>query len=142
MISITSTNEKVDNHVKSDVDCGPKIGERIQKVRMSIELTQRDFAQAVGISQSYIARIESGAKHHVSAPYLRSICHTFGIDYLWLATGAENREMRMTPNQELIGLIWNLEEEEASKIVDLIVKKAKAQRSESDELPLVSSVDH
>jgi len=62
------------------------INERILEIRTRQALTQKQFAQNLGITTSYVSRLEQG-KSTPSEPLLRLISYTFGEDPSWLHTG-------------------------------------------------------
>ena len=62
------------------------INERIFEIRIRQALTQKQFAQKLGITTSYVSRLEQG-KSTPSEPLLRLISYTFAEDFSWLHTG-------------------------------------------------------
>lgn len=64
------------------------IGERIKKLRKSMNLTQDIFAENLGVVSSYISLLERGKKEP-SEQLTLSICRTFGVRYDWLTKGEE-----------------------------------------------------
>lgn len=61
------------NHVNHQV------GQAIQELRQSQELTQSEFAQKIGVKRATITCIESG-NQGVSILTLGIICNEFGVD--------------------------------------------------------------
>lgn len=64
------------------------INERIKIARKSLNLTQIEFGNKVGISQGHLTSIESG-KRTVTDKSVIVICATFGINEEWLRNGTE-----------------------------------------------------
>ncbi len=64
------------------------IKERISEIRTRHALTQKQFAQDLGITPSYVSRLEQG-KSTPSEPLLRLICLTYGESLTWLHTGIQ-----------------------------------------------------
>lgn len=62
------------------------IGERIRKVRHNQGLTQKAFADSLGIAQGYLSSIESGKKVP-SDTLMIALSHLYRIDEGWLASG-------------------------------------------------------
>lgn len=62
------------------------IGERIRDARKSSKKTQKEFAQALDMSENYIWQIEKGQRDP-SERTLNDICRIFGINPDWLHTG-------------------------------------------------------
>lgn len=60
--------------------------DRIKKVRKNASLTQREFAEKLGLKQNTIAVYEMG-KSGVSDAVITSICREFDINKEWLETG-------------------------------------------------------
>ena len=63
------------------------IGERIKKIRKAKGLTQQKFADALDLKQNTIATYEMN-KTVPSERTLSDICEKFGVDPVWLRTGA------------------------------------------------------
>lgn len=61
------------------------LNERIKKVRKSLDLTQREFAERIGMKQNSIALIESG--RNTSDQTIFAICREFNVNEEWLRTG-------------------------------------------------------
>lgn len=59
---------------------------RIKEVRQKLNLTQAEFAEMIGLSQNYIALIETG-KRVPSSRTVSDICRVFGVSLDWLKTG-------------------------------------------------------
>lgn len=59
---------------------------RIKKTRKALDLTQRAFAEKIGMKQNSIALIESG-KRNISDQAILSICREFNVREEWLRTG-------------------------------------------------------
>jgi transcriptional regulator with XRE-family HTH domain len=62
------------------------VNERIRKVRKSLGLTIKEFAQTMGSSHGYLGGIELGDRP-VNLRTIRIICLTYGIREEWLLTG-------------------------------------------------------
>lgn len=62
------------------------IGRRIKELRQARELTQKEFADSLGIVQGFLSSIERGKKSP-SDTLLIAMCHYYGINRDWLMTG-------------------------------------------------------
>jgi phage repressor protein C with HTH and peptisase S24 domain len=62
------------------------IGERIRHIRKLLGLTQKEFAQQIGITQGFLTNVEKG-RYQPSEKVLRLISQTFGVSLEWLKTG-------------------------------------------------------
>lgn len=86
------------------------IKKRIVEIRTQATLTQKEFAQRLGITTSYVSRLEQGSSMP-SEPLLRLISYTFDVSLSWLRTGtADEQKRRRDPQgfdpillQEVIG---------------------------------------
>lgn len=59
---------------------------RIKEIRRSLDLTQTEFASMIGLSQNFIAQVESG-KRSPSDRTVADICRIFSVSPEWLRTG-------------------------------------------------------
>lgn len=66
------------------------MNERIRKLRRTLDLTQQEFAEKLGIKRNTIANYESGRNEPIDA-VVSLICREFNVDEEWLRTG--NGEM-------------------------------------------------
>lgn len=62
------------------------IGERIKKLRKTLELTQQTFCERIGIKRNTIAKYETGRGDPIDA-VISLICREFGVNEKWLRTG-------------------------------------------------------
>ena len=65
---------------------GDSIGKRIKAARLAKGLTQRKFAEALGIVQGFLSGIEGGKKAP-SDTLLIALCHHYRLNEAWLFTG-------------------------------------------------------
>lgn len=66
------------------------IGERIKQIRMEAKLTQKDFADALGIKQSNISTIEKNISNP-SLTLIKLICLKYKVSEKWLVDGIGER---------------------------------------------------
>lgn len=71
--------------------------DRIKKIRKDAELTQKEFAERLGLKQNTVATYEMG-RIGVSDAVIISICREFNINEDWLRTGTG--EMYIQPNPD------------------------------------------
>ena len=62
------------------------MNKRIRELRKSLDMTQTDFAQAIGLTQNTITLIETG-KRNISDFSVRNICREFHVKEEWLRFG-------------------------------------------------------
>lgn len=79
------------------------LGERIKKVRKTLDLTQQKFAVQIGTTQNVIANYESG-RREPSAAAFNNICKTFNISEKWLRTG-EGEMFIPSPEEDINELV-------------------------------------
>lgn len=77
--------------------------ERIKQVRQLLGKTQQQFAEDIGLSRNYIAMIEIGQREP-SDRTIADICREFGVDRIWLETGA-GEPFKPVDRNELIAAI-------------------------------------
>jgi transcriptional regulator with XRE-family HTH domain len=65
------------------------VGRRVRELR-GFDMTQAEFAQRIGVSQSYLSAIERGGKE-AGAEVLLRIARQYGRSMDWLVTGEETR---------------------------------------------------
>ena len=62
------------------------IGDRIRTERKALNKSQKEFAQALGLSENFIWMIEKGERVP-SDRTITDICRVFGVSEMWLRTG-------------------------------------------------------
>ena len=65
------------------------IGKRLKEARINANLTQKELAEIMGVSDSYIKNTERGGKPSLS--YLQTIVEYCHVSYDWLLTGEESQ---------------------------------------------------
>lgn len=66
------------------------IGQRIRLARLSLDLSQEDLAERVGISPSFVGAIERGDKS-ATIDTFDSLCSALGLSWDYLIRGIRNR---------------------------------------------------
>lgn len=61
--------------------------ERIKKLRKSLDLTQREFGERIGVKGNTIAQYELGRNEPIDA-VISLICREFGVSENWLRNGS------------------------------------------------------
>ena len=64
------------------------MNKRIKKIRQNAGMTQREFADRIGVSRNTIAAYETDARVPIDA-IIVSICREFNVNEDWLRTGME-----------------------------------------------------
>ena len=70
---------------------------RLKQLRKTLNLTQQEFADKLGLSRNFIAQIETGAKVP-SDRTISDICREFSVNEEWLRSGTG--EMFLTENKD------------------------------------------
>lgn len=97
------------------------MNERIKTVRESNFLTQKDFAKRLGISTSYISRLESQSSTP-SFSLLKHISSEFKVNLEWLKTGSGNKDMASSETASLEYKAQLINEGLSGDIVKTILK--------------------
>ena len=98
------------------------MNERLREIRKYLGLSQRDFCNKIGMSQSTYAALETGVRELKDA-YLKLICKSFNISEEWLKTG--NGEMFLEePNKELEELL-NVFDKLTPALQEYLLKQAR-----------------
>ena len=64
----------------------PTLNERLKKLRKQLNLSQKDFAEKVGISQRAASWSEQPG-NNVSDSTIKAVCLVYGVNESWLRTG-------------------------------------------------------
>lgn len=67
------------------------LGERIKSIRTEMSLTQKQFADALSVSRSFISRLESN-KEVPSDSLMKLIGTTYDVSFEWLKTGLGKKQ--------------------------------------------------
>lgn len=62
------------------------LGERIKKIRKTLDLTQQNFSKQIGTTQNSLTGYETG-RRNPSSSVINNICKTFNISEHWLRNG-------------------------------------------------------
>lgn len=68
------------------------IGQRIARLRRREGLTQREFAERIGVNPSYLSRVERGYQR-IGMKTLEAICKTFSVDVSYFLITEEERRI-------------------------------------------------
>ena len=75
------------------------VNERIKEIRHILKKSQREFSQAVFVSNGYLSEIETGHKE-VKERLIHLISSTFSVNKQWLLTG-KGRMFNSTPEEKM-----------------------------------------
>lgn len=81
---------------------------RIKQVRNDAGLSQAEFADKLSLSRNYISLIEIGQREP-SERTLNDICRIFGVNPIWLRTGAGEPFVPLSRSEELAAIFEKVE---------------------------------
>lgn len=80
------------------------MNERLKKLRKTLDLTQQEFADRLGISRGNIGSYEVG-KSALSDAVISLICREFNVNKDWLRTGEGEMFIQMTRDEEIAAFV-------------------------------------
>ena len=75
------------------------MNERIRKLRKTLDLTQQEFGNRLGVKRNTIATYETG-KSSPSDAAVALICREFGLNEVWLRTGEGEMFTKISDDDE------------------------------------------
>ena len=78
--------------------------ERIRKLRKALDLTQREFAERIGMKGNTIATYEMG-RAFPSDPTINNICKEFNVNEHWLRTGAGEMFIQQSRDEQIADFV-------------------------------------
>lgn len=96
-----------------------KLNERIKELRKELKLTQREFAERLGVSRDTIANIEGG-RIDLKDIFTLSICREFNVNETWLRTGEGEMFEELTDQEKIMKYTAMLLSDKDSAIVNAI----------------------
>lgn len=89
VIGITRNNKRYDNPIKTNKK---EIGKRLKELRNSLNLSQLNFADKVGLSQTTYSHYETGL-NLITTINAYSICKTYNVSMDWLVGRTNNSKI-------------------------------------------------
>ena len=76
--------------------------DRIKKLRKSLDMTQQEFANRIGVNRNTIGQYEIGRNEPIDT-VINLICREFNVNEDWLRNGGsdENMFIKLTEDEEL-----------------------------------------
>lgn len=105
--------------------------DRIRAVRKDSHLTQKEFAEKLGIKQNTVASYEMG-RIGISDSVVISICREFGVNEEWLRNGIE--PMYKEKDGSFTELLSDLDDSEDDFIKNLIIVYMGLDKESKDAL--------
>ena len=128
---------------------------RIRKLRRSLDLTQQEFGDRIGVKRNTIATYEGGRSTPIDS-VISLICREFSVNEEWLRTGT-GEMFKASPNEALDALadeyalshvdyvliekFVNLKAEKRAAVVDYVLQAAAAMQGEGAD-PSVPAITH
>lgn len=81
--------------------------ERIKTLRKTLGLTQKQFAEKIGVKQNTVAQYEIG-RNIPTDMAINLICREFGVNEIWLRTGVGDPFQKKERVQEMTELFADL----------------------------------
>lgn len=76
------------------------MNERLKKLRKTLDLTQQEFADRIGIKRNSLANYETGRNTPIDA-ILISICREWNVNEEWLRTGNGEMFIELTRDKQI-----------------------------------------
>ena len=108
------------------------LNERIKKLRKVLDLTQREFADRIGIKQNSVALIEGG--RNTSDQTIISICREFNVNETWLRTGEGEMFVAQTREDEIAAAVQRLMSGESADFKRRLITALSTLKEEHWEL--------
>lgn len=94
--------------------------ERIKKLRKTLDLTQREFGERIGVKPNTIATYEIGRNEPIDA-VISLICREFNVNETWLRTGEGDMFVKQSRDDELKAAVNKLLSGESSDFKSRLV---------------------
>ena len=117
--------------------------DRIKKLRKSLDMTQQEFANRIGVKRNTIGQYEIGRNEPIDT-VINLICREFNVNEDWLRNGGsdENMFIKLTEDEELAMytqiLLDSTDDIMADMIKDFIVVYEKLDNDSKQVLKNVS----
>jgi len=87
------------------------LNERLKKLRKTLDLTQQELANKIGIARGNIGAYEVG-KNAPSDAVISLICKQFNVDENWLRTGEGEMFIKQTRDEQIASFIGTIQSNE------------------------------
>ncbi len=109
------------------------MNERIKKLRKTLDYTQQEFADRIGVKRNTIAQYEIGRNEPIDT-VIRSICREFGVNESWLRFNEGDMFIQRSPEEEIGYYVEDLLEYDGNgnAFYDAIIEMMKTYHSLDD----------
>ena len=103
--------------------------DRMKELRVNLGLTQKEFADRIGVKQSTIATYEIG-RNNPSDTVIALICREFGVDEIWLRTGTGEMFRPASREEEIAAFVGDVLHDEPGSLRKGLVSALAALTTE------------
>ena len=96
--------------------------DRIRALRKALDMTQKEFAEKIGLKRNSVASYEIG-KNHPMDTVIKSICREFNVNEDWLRTGEGEMFIQLPEEDEVAAYVSDLLEDDGENPLYLIIKE-------------------
>lgn len=101
------------------------LAERIRTAREAAKLTQRQVADACGLSTQAVSAWERGESKTITGPHLFQLADTLKVDARWLATGEGETPVPATFYSQALRILESLPAEKQEAVMNLLKTLSK-----------------
>jgi transcriptional regulator with XRE-family HTH domain len=105
--------------------------DQVRALRQSLNLSQEDFAEKVGLTKNYISLVETG-KRSLADRTIRDICRMYSVNEHWLRTG-EGEPYIKGSDDELAELVGRLYKDKGSMRYKMSLELCRSMEKMTDE---------
>ena len=87
------------------------MNERLKKLRKTLDMTQQEFSDKLGVKRNTVAQWEIG-RNDPSDAIILSICREFNVNEEWLRTGKGEMFIELSRNEEIAEFVGQLMSDE------------------------------
>lgn len=99
-----------------------EIGDRIKKIRKTLNVKQSEMAEKLGLQQGSLSDIERGRVKNVTDRVIKDICREYEISESWIKTGEGKMNDPIKDFNEFIATKYRYLEDIDKKIIEEYVK--------------------
>ncbi|MEY8377363.1 helix-turn-helix transcriptional regulator [Lachnospiraceae bacterium 56-18] len=96
--------------------------DRIRALRKALDMTQKEFAEKIGLKRNSVASYEIG-KNYPMDTVIKSICREFNVNEDWLRTGEGEMFIQLPEEDEVAAYVSDLLEDDGENPLYLIIKE-------------------
>ncbi len=104
--------------------------DRVKRLRKNLKLTQKEFGDAIGVSNSNISNIEN-CSVNLTDRNIYEICSKFNVNKHWLETGVGEMFSQLNSDEEFLYLVgkFSAENDEFKKRIIKSMLQLKSKES-------------